>query len=349
LPKQLKQQSRVRSSQLSTGLHGECRALGWGVSRHWRDLFQLQACNEHGRGRNAPPAVEFPTGPKEFDLRAQGDVEDHLGGATIELLGELQERAFAESPAVGGAPDGDFEGFLLDLFGDSERAKEGAGNGFGNVERRAVAARFEPGVGGDKSEFEGHGGVAFLIQRECNTWHGKGWTWVLLQTPGRALWPVAHCFGGPGGGFVFVTVGAGIGDLVFVGHVGRDEGEGVGADFHIGDGGGDSGHVAGDAAAAGGTFFVVGVLFDRGGARAVERERAVAVEADLVAGLAELRVILGAVNVVTAEAGDAAAVHHALHEVISLHAVFVGGAIGEMREGGFAEFVFFELPVIAEI
>ena len=81
---------------------------------------------------------------------------------------------------------------------------------------------------------------------------------------------MAHGFGGPGGGFVFVTLSTRVGDFVFVGHVWRDERKCVGADFHVGDGGFDFWHVAGNAAAAGGTFFVVRVLFDRGGARAVE-------------------------------------------------------------------------------
>ena len=111
------------------------------------------------------------------------------------------------------------------------------------------------------------------------------WVVCLLQTPGGTLGSVAHGFGGPSGGFVLVALGARVGDFVFVGHVRGDKGEGVGADFHLGEGGGDFWHVAGDATAAGGAFFVVRVLFERGGARAVERERAVAVEADLIGGL----------------------------------------------------------------
>jgi len=91
------------------------------------------------------------------------------------------------------------------------------------------------------------------------------------------------------------------------------------------------------------------VLFDRGGAGAVERKRAMAVQADLIAGLAELGVVVRAVHIVATEAGDAAAVHHALHEIISLHAIFVGCAVGEMRECGFAEVVFLQLPIILQV
>ena len=54
-------------------------------------------------------------------------------------------------------------------------------------------------------------------------------------------------------------------------------------------------------------------------------------------------------DIVASEAGDAAAVHHALDEVVALHAVLVRGAVGEMREGGLAELVIFELPEILQI
>ena len=134
----------------------------------------MQAGHEHWRWRNAAPAVELPARAEEFDLRAEGDVENHLGGAAIELLRELKKRALAEILAVGGTPEGDVEGLLLDLLGDREGAKEGAGNGFGDVERRAVAVRFEPGVGRDERKFEGHSGVPFLFQREFNTGRWEG-------------------------------------------------------------------------------------------------------------------------------------------------------------------------------
>ena len=76
---------------------GKNRAFGRGVSRHRGNFLQLQAGHEHWRWRNAAPAVEFPTGSKEFDLRAEGDVENHLGGAAIELLRELKKRRFPKS------------------------------------------------------------------------------------------------------------------------------------------------------------------------------------------------------------------------------------------------------------
>ena len=51
----------------------------------------------------------------------------------------------------------------------------------------------------------------------------------------------------------------------------------------------------------------------------------------------------------TAEAGDAAPVHHALHEVVALHPVLVRRAVGEVRERRLAQLVVFELPEILEL
>ncbi len=103
-------------------------ALGRGVARHGRDFFQIEAGDEHGSGGNAAPAIQFALGTDEFDFCAQGEVENNLGGATIELLRELQEWLFAEVLSVGGTPDGDVERFLFDLVGDLEEAEESAGS-----------------------------------------------------------------------------------------------------------------------------------------------------------------------------------------------------------------------------
>jgi hypothetical protein len=46
------------------------------------------------------------------------------------------------------------------------------------------------------------------------------------------------------------------------------------------------------------------------------------------------------------EAGHAAAVHRALHKILTLHAVLVCRAIGEMRKRSLAELVLFELPAM---
>ena len=145
-----------------------------------------------------------------------------------------------------------------------------------------------------------------------------------------------------------MTSSAGIGDLVFIGHGGSDKSEGVSADLDVGNSRGDFRHMACDATAAGGAFFVLGVLFDRGGAGAVQRKWAVAIEAQLVGGFAELRVVIGTVCVMAAEAGDAAAVHQALDEVIALHAVLVCRAIRVVREACLPERELFQLPEIPQ-
>src|SRR5580692_184526 len=83
--------------------------------------------------------------------------------------------------------------------------------------------------------------------------------------------------------------------------------------------------------------------------RTVARAELVAVQANLIDRFAELYIVLRAVHVVAIETGYSAAVHHALDEIVSLHAVFVRGTVGEMSKALFAELVVFELPVIAQI
>lgn len=159
---------------------------------------------------------------------------------------------------------------------------------------------------------------------------------------------MAHGFGGPGGGFVGVTGSAGVGHFVFVGHRRGDESEGVRADFGIANFRSNFRHVAGNATAAGRILLVMCMFFNRAGARAVKRKWAVAIHTNLVGGLLQLGVIPGAVDIVTGGTRDAASVHQALHEIIALHTILVGGAVCVVREGGFAEGVLFQLPVIAQ-
>ena len=85
------------------------------------------------------------------------------------------------------------------------------------------------------------------------------------------------------------------------------------------------------------------------GPRPVARAGLVAVQANFIDGLTELRVVVRAMHVVAIEAGYSTAVHYALREIVSLHAVLVRRAVCKMSEGLFAELVFFELPVIPQI
>ena len=72
-------------------------------------------------------------------------------------------------------------------------------------------------------------------------------------------------------------------------------------------------------------------------------------ETQVARRLQQVGVIRRAVDVVAAEARDSALVHHALHEVVSLHAVLVRGAVGEVGEACFAQPVFLQLPVILQL
>lgn len=73
---------------------------------------------------------------------------------------------------------------------------------------------------------------------------------------------MGYSLSSPGGGFVFVTRGAGIRDVVFLGHGWSDEGEGVGANSYVGDRGLNFGHVTRYALASGGAGFVMGMLLE---------------------------------------------------------------------------------------
>ena len=74
-----------------------------------------------------------------------------------------------------------------------------------------------------------------------------------------------------------------------------------------------------------------------------------AVEANRVCRFPQFRVVAAAVRVVTAEAGNAAPVHHALHEIVALHAVLMRRAVGKVREARFSQLVIFQLPEILQI
>ena len=59
-------------------------------------------------------------------------------------------------------------------------------------------------------------------------------------------------------------------------------------------------------------------------------------QAELICGFYQICVVAGSMNVMAAETSHTAAVHDTLNEVIALHPVFVAGAVGEVREVGFA-------------
>ena len=58
----------------------------------------------------------------------------------------------------------------------------------------------------------------------------------------------------------------------------------------------------------------------------------VAGEAEVIADGAEIRRAPIAVDIVAIEAADSAMIHNALHKVVALHPVFVGGEVGVLQE-----------------
>lgn len=121
------------------------------------------------------------------------------------------------------------------------------------------------------------------------------------------------------------------------------------ADVNVSDCFGDLGHVTSNTFVARTGRTVVRVLFDAGGMRPVLRVGAVAGQAKGVALLAHNSRIVGAMRIVTIEAGDAARIHQALDEIITLHPVLVRRSVGEVGEGRFAELVFVQLPEVPQV
>ena len=127
-----------------------------------------------------------------------------------------------------------------------------------------------------------------------------------------------------------------------------DEVKGMTSNILVGDRLFDFRHMTGDALAARATRLVMGTRLNCRRVRPGLRIWAMAVEAQRIAGLAHHGDVVPAMRIVTTEAGDAAGIHQTVDEVVSLHAVLVPGPVREMGEGGLAELVLFELPVIRQ-
>jgi hypothetical protein len=69
----------------------------------------------------------------------------------------------------------------------------------------------------------------------------------------------------------------------------------------------------------------------------------------LIGAFSQLSVVMGAMYIMAAETCNAAPVHYALHEIVSLHAVLVPGAIGIVRKGCLPQSVLFKLPKIPQV
>ena len=156
---------------------------------------------------------------------------------------------------------------------------------------------------------------------------------LLSYPPRRGRLPGRQFLRCPVRRLVRMTGGARIWNLVFFCHRRRNELEGMrtdeGARHALGF---DLRHVAGYAPAAGTAVFVVGVFLETRGVRAIGRRGAMTIQAERVHRFSELRIVLRAMHIVAGRACDAVLIHDALHEVIPLHPVLVGGSVGEVGE-----------------
>ena len=104
-------------------------------------------------------------------------------------------------------------------------------------------------------------------------------------------------------------------------------------------------HVTRNAVAAGAVFCVVR-MFAHGTLQARGVLAVVATETERVPLLNKVRFVPVTVNVVAIKATQPAVIHGALNEVISLHAIFVSGQVGELQEIGSSRLQLFKLPVV---
>ena len=73
------------------------------------------------------------------------------------------------------------------------------------------------------------------------------------------------------------------------------------------------------------------------------------IQANLISRLSQLRVVRRAMHVVAGGAGNPVAIHYALREVVSLHAILVRRAVGEIIKGGLPQSAVFQLPVVGQL
>src|SRR5579859_8299851 len=119
----------------------------------------------------------------------------------------------------------------------------------------------------------------------------------LLHPPRGALWPATHGVCRPRGGFIGVAHRAGIGNFVFVGHAWIEKRKRVSAHFDVGNSCFNLRHVAGHALTSGGALFVMRMFLQRSFAGAIQRHRTMAIQAEMVRRLSELRIVLRTVDV----------------------------------------------------
>lgn len=107
-------------------------------------------------------------------------------------------------------------------------------------------------------------------------------------------------------------------------------------------------HVTGNTGAALASRPVMGVLFQGGGMRTIWRVGAMAIQANLIDGFSQLRIVAGTVRIVTRGTGDFMPVHDALHKIVTLHSILARGAVGKIVEVGLTECAVLQLPIVSQ-
>lgn len=108
----------------------------------------------------------------------------------------------------------------------------------------------------------------------------------LLESPRGCFGPFAHDILCPDRGFVLVTGSARVGNPVFVGHLRRNEPEGMSMDKSAGNAlCFDFRHMTGHASTAGAAGFMVCMLFESGRARTVRRRQPMTIQTYPISGL----------------------------------------------------------------
>src|SRR6516162_7015727 len=94
---------------------------------------------------------------------------------------------------------------------------------------------------------------------------------------------------------------------------------------------------------------MMSVRFQRRCSRSVRRAWSMTRQTQLACGFDQVGIVARAMNIMAAEAGDAAPIHQALHENVALHSIFMGCSVREMGEGRLAQLVVFKPPEIFQI
>ena len=171
----------------------------------------------------------------------------------------------------------------------------------------------------------------------------------MLDTPGGNVLPPVELRRRPANAFILVAPRTRIWNFVRARHGRRNESEGVAADARIRQCLLDLRHMTCDAFIAPTAGFVMSMLFDGAGVRAIGRAWTMAFQAHHVGRLYQERFIVGSVYIVATEALYSMRIHHALHKIVTLHPVLMRCAVGKVHKVCLAERVLFELPVILQL